>query len=324
MANNNLDFKKQKLNALDKLVLGGNFVFWINESPDGTIYFGTTSGLYYYNEDEKTVKYIFGESYNLSFHFIDNNNVIISQYDGTLKRSTISTDKTTRQGKPLNINARNPRAMLPEGKDVIWMATENGLLKYNTKTLETKIYNDKNGLNNLYLYGVLQGGNNTLWVSTNAGLSVFNKSTETFRNFDVSYNLQSNEFNTGSLFRADDGELFFGGINGLNYFYPDSVTIDTIQPLQALTAIKIYERTINADSLLSITDKLSLAYNQNSIYLQFASLDFTEPDKNQFAYRLEGQDTGYTNIGNSNFVRFSALRPGTYNFWLKSANRDGT
>lgn len=323
VANTNLDFQKQNLQALDKLVVGGNFVFWINESPDGTLYFGTTSGLYYYNEAEKTVKYIWGESYNLSFHFIDTNNVIISQYDGSLKSSFINKDKTARQGKALNIKARNPRCMIPEGKDVVWMATENGLLKYNTKTEETKIYNEKNGLNNLYLYAVLQGSNNTLWVSSNAGLSVFNKTTETFRNFDVSYNLQSNEFNTGSFYRADDGELFFGGINGLNYFYPDSVTIDTIKPLQAITKIKIYEKEINADSLLGVSNELKLNYTQSSIYLQFASFDFTEPGKNQFAYRLEGQDTGWSNIGNSNFVRFSALAPGTYNFWLKSANRDG-
>jgi signal transduction histidine kinase/ligand-binding sensor domain-containing protein len=324
LADKGLDFQKQKLQALDTLIPGSNFVFCINESPDGTIYFGTTTGLYYYNDGEKTVKYIFGESYNLSFHFIDNNNVIISQYDGTLKRSVINSDRTARQGKALNILARNPRCMLPEGKDIVWMATENGLLKYNTTTNETKIYNEKNGLNNLYLYAVLQGSNNTLWVSSNAGLSVFNKTTETFRNFDVSYNLQSNEFNTGSYYRADDGELFFGGINGLNYFYPDSVTIDTLKPLQAITKIKIYEKEINADSLLGLSNELKLDYTQNSIYLQFASFDFTEPGKNQFAYRLEGQDTGWSNIGNSNFVRFSALAPGAYSFWLKSANRDGT
>lgn len=323
LAATGLDFKKLKLQAIDKLVPGGNFVFCIKESPDGVIYFGTTIGLHYYNQAEDMVKYIWGHSYNLSFHFLDKDRVIISQYDGSLSVCTINKNKTARRAVPLNIKPRNPRCMLPEGNDILWMATENGLLKYNTQTGESKIYDDRNGLNNLYLYAVLAGNNNTLWVSSNAGLSVFNKTTETFRNFDVSYNLQSNEFNTGSYHRADDGELFFGGINGLNYFYPDSVAIDTLKPLQAITAIKIYEKQINTDSLLSVGNQLNLRYTQNSIYLQFASFDFTEPAKNQFAYRLEGQDTGWVNIGNSNFVRFSALAPGTYTFWLKSANRDG-
>lgn len=320
----NLQFEKVKLVTIQKLVPGANFVFNIAESPDGTVYFGTLMGLHYYNEEKKIAYYIFGNSYNLSIHFTDNNNVIISQYDGSVSKSTINQEKTKRTTEPLDIKARNPRAMLAGNNGVVWMATENGLLKYNSKTKESVIYDKKNGLDNLYLYAVLSDNKGNLWVSSNGGISVFDIKTERFRNFDVSYNLQSNEFNTGSYCKADDGELFFGGINGLNYFYPDSVVIDTLKPLQAITGIKIYEKNINADSLLSSTNVLNLAYNQNSIYLQFASFDFTAPDKNQFAYKLEGQDTGWSNIGNSNFIRFSALQPGTYNFWLKSANRDGT
>lgn len=323
LSNGDLNFKPVTLNAAPAPDLSASYLFTITESPNGTVYFGTTSGLLYYNEQAAEIRFVAGASYNLSVYFINDSTALVSQYDGILCIRHISADKTKVRSEPININARNPRYILPDGQDVIWLATENGLVKYNLKTHLATTYNQNNGLNNEFLYAALPDDDGNIWVSTNGGISVFNKQTERFRNIDISCGLQSTEYNTGSYYRAPDGELFFGGINGLNYFYPKKLVPDTTAPLQAITGIRIYEHALNIDSVLQKQNTLRVAYNQNSIYIQFAALDFTAPEKNRFAFWLEGQDQSWSDIGTTNFVRFSALQPGEYKLWLKSANRDG-
>lgn len=319
-----LQFEKIPIESIAKLTPGANFVFSITESPNGTVYFGTMYGLHYYNEKENKVKHIFGASYNLTIHFINDNQLLISQYDGSLSISTINPDKSKRDDKALNIKARNPRCVYAENNSILWMATENGLVKYNVITGNTEIYDSRYGLNNTYLYACLPDEKGNIWVSSNGGISIFNKASKRFRNLDLSIGLQSTEFNTGSYHRSFDGELFFGGINGLNHFYPNQIVPDTTAPLLALTGVKVFEKQLDIDSLQAAGNVLELGYRQNSIYLQFAALDFTAPDKNSFTYMLEGERDNWINLGTSNYIRFSALQPGRYTLYLKSANRDGT
>lgn len=231
----------------------------------------------------------------------------------------------------LSNNAVKSLCQDPFNPNYIWIGTLGGGLNRFDKTEETfKVYNEVDGLPNNVVYGILPDPNGTIWLSTNQGISRFDPTQESFTNYDEKDNLQSNEFNTGAYFKSPAGELYFGGIKGLNHFYPDSIIKNTTPPPVALTKLWIHnievkhkerESPLNHD--ISATELLYLAHDQNSIVIEFAALEFSAPDKNEFAYKLENFDTDWVAAGKSNRATFTNLSPGTYLFRVKAANNDG-
>ena len=90
------------------------------------------------------------------------------------------------------------------------------------------------------IYGILSDSQHNLWLSTNKGLSKFNLKTKKFRNYDVADGLQSNEFNTGAFYKSKKGELFFGGIKGMNYFFPEQIVDNPFEPQIRIAGLKVY------------------------------------------------------------------------------------
>lgn len=153
---------------------------------------------------------------------------------------------------------------------------------------------------------------------------------KTFRNFDHEDGLQSNEFNRGAHCRTKDGWLYFGGVNGFNYFYPKEILNNTKIPKVVITGLKIRNQLIPVQpdsSPLSkpiyLTEKLTLPYKQNFISLEFASMDFTDPEKNIYQYKLAGFDKDWINSGTTNNATYTNIDPGTYTFTVKGSNNDG-
>ncbi len=106
-------------------------------------------------------------------------------------------------------------------------------------------FSESDGLPNNVVYGILPDGKGNIWLSTNKGLSKFNPRDSAFRNYNIRDGLQSNEFNTGAYYRSKTGEMFFGGINGLNYFSPDAIKDNSHKPDIVLTNLKIHESIYN-------------------------------------------------------------------------------
>lgn len=212
----------------------------------------------------------------------------------------------------------------------LWAGTSGGgLQKFDKKTGTFKVYQEKDGLINNVIYAVLEDDNGHLWLSTNKGLSRFNPDTEEFKNYDSHDGLQSNEFNTGAYFKNAAGELFFGGINGLNFFHPDSIKSNTEVPPIVITDLKIFNKPvqIGEDSFLqkhiSQTDELTLSYKQSVVSFEFVALNYISPEKNQYAYMLEGFDKDWYHVGNRRFATYTNIPPGTYTFRVKGSNNDG-
>jgi signal transduction histidine kinase len=173
------------------------------------------------------------------------------------------------------------------------------------------------------VYSILDDKNHSLWFATGNGLCRFEPSTGTFRTYTVEDGLQSPEFNLGASFRSSDGEMFFGGMDGFNSFFPDSLSDNPYIPVIAITAA--YKLSKGAKEYLNLDkeDPLILNHKENTFTIEFAALEFTNPAKNRYAYKLEGVDDDWNDIGTRNFVAFTNLSPGEYTLYVKGCNNDG-
>jgi class 3 adenylate cyclase/ligand-binding sensor domain-containing protein/predicted metal-dependent HD superfamily phosphohydrolase len=215
----------------------------------------------------------------------------------------------------------------PEG--VLWIGTYGGgLNKFEIATEKFTHYTEEQGLANNSIYGII-GSNedNVIWVSTNFGLSKFNYVTETFVNYHESDGLQSNEFNNGAFFKSPSGRLFFGGINGVNMFYPEDIRVNKLPPRAVITEVLIFNRPINQEiqdlDYISYLNEIFLDHKQNNLTFKFAALHFTYPQGNAFKVFLEGIDEEEQFLGDIQQINYSNLKPGTYTFKVWAANSDG-
>jgi signal transduction histidine kinase len=178
-------------------------------------------------------------------------------------------------------------------------------------------------MTNSYVYGVLEDSQHNFWISTNMGLSFFNRGENTFQNYSVKDGLQSNEFNTQAFYKGPSGNMYFGGIKGFNWFNPNAVkTIAASQPGVAITSISIDDKPYVGGKLFTKNKTISLPYDHNNINLQFAALDFTRPQANKIKFILQGWDKSWITTVDKN-MRYTHLLPNKYVFRIKAANSDG-
>lgn len=208
-----------------------------------------------------------------------------------------------------------------EGK--IWMGSISGLYILNKEEKIEKTLRMGNLLINDFIYGILRDNHGDMWFSHNKGLTRYDHKKKLFRDFSVDDGLQSNEFNTGAYFKSATGELFFGGINGTNSFYPEDIKDNPQIPIVQLTRIDLNDRPYVTDTVYWAQKKLTLDYTNNTLAFEFAGLEFTEPGKNQYAWRMSGIDRDWVLSGNNRFTRYANMPPGDYHFEVKASNNDG-
>lgn len=264
-------------------------IFWI----------GTRGGLIRYNSKEKLVT-----------HYKSN----------AVKNTSLNNDL---------IKSICPDPFEPE--TYLWIGTGGGgLNRINKKQNTVEYITEADGLPNNVVYGILPDKNGNLWLSTNKGLSKFDSMERTFRNYDVEDGLQSNEFNTGAFFKSKTGELFFGGIKGLNYFQGENIKNNPYKPNVVLTKLKIDNEPVSPGSTnpflrkpLQTTEHITLSHNNDIITFEFAALDYSAPEKNQYAYKLENFNDTWINSGSVKSATYTNLPPGDYTFRVKASNNDG-
>ncbi|MBE7473521.1 MAG: response regulator [Anaerolineales bacterium] len=215
---------------------------------------------------------------------------------------------------------------------VMWVASSIGLFRFDPAAgAFTRHYTEKDGLANNSVVGVLGDAQGHVWLSTIAGLSRFDPQSETFRNYDVFDGLQSNEFSITSRAKAPDGQLFFGGVNGFNAFYPDKLVDNPIPPPVLLTDFELFNKPVEIggtesplQQAINVAPGITLRHDQSVFRFQFAALNYTAPQKNRYAYKLEGfdQEWQYTDA-TRRFATYTNLDPGNYTFRVKASNNDG-
>jgi signal transduction histidine kinase/ligand-binding sensor domain-containing protein/DNA-binding response OmpR family regulator len=236
--------------------------------------------------------------------------------------------------KPNSLNNDIINTICPDPSNpdkILWIGTSGGgLNRFNIDKESFEHFTEKDGLPNNVVYGILPDSKGNLWLSTNKGLSKFNPKEKSFRNYDVNDGLQSNEFNTGAFYLGKTGEMFFGGIKGLNYFYPDAIKDNPYIPNVVITNLKLGDKNIshkNENSILqkpiSEINELVLSYDQDVITFEFASLDYSAPGKNRYAYKLENLSKEWIYSGSDRSATFTHLPFGEYVLLVKATNNDG-
>ena len=203
----------------------------------------------------------------------------------------------------------------------LWLGTPLGLNRFDPGTKTFSHYTEKNGLPNNVVLGILEDDQANLWLTTNNGLARFDPRAETFAIYDSSDGLQSNEFNSNAYFRAHDGTMYIGGINGFNLFRPEKVKPNPIPPPIAITRFEVFNQPLHID--LSGHEPIQLSYKQDFISFEFTAFDFQSPQKNQYTYKLEGFDEDWIQSGNRRFATYTNLPGGQYVFRVKASNSDG-
>ena len=233
-----------------------------------------------------------------------------------------------------SISSNIVRSIYEDLTGTLWIGTEQGLNKLDFKernAISPKFirYTEKDGLPNSVVQGILEDEDGFLWLSTNNGLSKFDPNTESFINFDTNDGLQSNEFSL-ACYKSPSGRMYFGGINGYNAFYPDSIQVNTQIPSIKFTNLKLLNKSINVGDVvngrtilnksITVTDTIRLSYKDYIFSLQFAALDYMSPEKNQYKYKLEGLNKEWIHIKERNFIAFTNLNSGKHTLRILGSN----
>lgn len=278
--------------------ISSNTIVSIFEDSDGELWISTNNGgLNLFNKRTKTFT-----------HYLHND-----------KRNSISN------------NTLN--TILEDSYKDLWIGSRTGLNQFNKRTNRFTIYTMADGLPDNAIVGILEDSKKNLWISTDKGISCFNRFTKTFKNFGVSDGLQSNEFKEQAMCKSSSGMMYFGGINGFNQFYPDSIHAIAFEPPLVITNFQVFNKQVpiasdknDASPLIksiSETKTITLPYSTTVFSIEYATLNYTASEKKQYAYMLEGFDKEWNEVGTSHMATYTNLDPGKYLFKVKGLNNEG-
>jgi len=218
---------------------------------------------------------------------------------------------------------------LAETDSAIWISTMAKLVRIPAKSLVPGAADSVETILNRSVYGLLPDNNGNLWLSTNNGLMRYDTRAKTFRQYHLSDGLQGYEYNSSSYQRTPDGRFWFGGVDGVNVFYPDSVRdIQTRAPV-LLTGMMVNDEPLQLPYNIALADTFSYTYQQNTLSFDFVVADYSDPQHTQHWYRmtrLDGDSPDKDWIKGQDargFARYANLDPGEYLFEIKGANADG-
>lgn len=263
------------------------------ESRDGKLWVGTENGLYQIDREEDEV-----ETYR-----VDNENKERSLSDNTVY--VIHEDEN----------------------GLIWIGTKNGLNRLDPIAQKVEIFNQDDGLANNTVYGILPAENGNFWISTYNGLSYFNPEGKSFKNFYQLDGFSNDEFNRFSYYKDENGRFYFGGVNGLNAFYPVDLLIEENNPPIVLTRFTRFnskkDSLVIIDSGLHNLHEITISPYDTYFQFHFALPNYTRPQRNQFKAQLVGYENQITYLGNTPTLRYNSLPPGRYTLKLMGADPNG-
>ncbi|MDB5134534.1 MAG: response regulator, partial [Mucilaginibacter sp.] len=280
---------KRLTSDVNQKSLYGNNINALNEDKDKNLWIGTDDGgLNCYNLVKKT----------LSHYFVNG-------------------------GKTPDI-----RVIFTDSKGRVWVG-QAGLYIFNKAEDRFDIYTNKGGLSTDFIKGITEDSSGNLWISTSNGLNKFNPDTRELKKYNVADGLQGLEFEAGAYMKTPSGEMYFGGVNGFNRFYPGNIKINHFVAPVYITGLQIFNKDIlpgqeksPLQNDISLTHSIIINYRQTTLSFDFALLNYTAPENNQYAYKLANfdQDWQYTHDRHANYTNLS---PGNYTFYVKASNNDG-
>jgi len=221
-------------------------------------------------------------------------------------------------------------------RGVLWVGTANGLNRLDVDAkgqVRFRRFLRKDGMADDAIASILEDDEEQLWLSTNSGITRLDIRSGQFRNYDSADGIVEGSYFDGAGLRAADGTMYFGGFNGMTAFAPKDIHDNRVPPLVAITELQIFNKPVAIGrgefahvlgTAINHSRSLVLTSRESVFSLEFAALHFAAPQRNMFAYRLEGfdQDWVMTDAGRR-FATYTNLDPGEYVFRVKAANKDG-
>jgi signal transduction histidine kinase/ligand-binding sensor domain-containing protein/DNA-binding response OmpR family regulator len=292
----NNKFTNYHHNPADSNSVSNNFIHTIHEDKEGMVWIATETGLDRF--DRSTNRFIHYRNDPANKHSLSHNMIetIIEDHSGNM-----------------------------------WIGTGGGLNLYDRQKNNFTSYTEKDGIANNSIRAIMEDEHGNLWISSNQGITKFDPNTKKCRNYNITDGLQGNEFKARCTFKDPNGNLYFGGSNGFNSFHPDSIKDNDFIPPVFVTGFSIFNKpvltgksgTFHLQHDISETNEITLSYKQSVFTFEFASLNYTLPEKNNYAYKLVGFDNDWNYVGNKRSATYTNLNAGKYIFQVKASNNDG-
>jgi signal transduction histidine kinase/ligand-binding sensor domain-containing protein len=329
-------FTHYRYDPADPHSLSSNDVLTVYVDRSDTVWVGTWRGL---NKlDRATGRFVRYQSSGADGHGLSQNTVrsIYEDWSGALWIGTEGgLNRLDRDAEVFTVYTANPEedgalssntilSMLEDQSGTLWIGTHGGgLNKFDRAVNRFVDFSAEHGLPSDVVYGILEDEQGFLWLSTNQGVCKFDPRTETCTSYSAADGLQSQEFNAGAFTRGMNGEMFFGGVNGFNAFHPESVASNPFLPPIVLTSLRQGGEEVSVGGPLESMEEVTFRWPANYFEFEYAALSYLQPEKNQYAYMLEGFREGWNYAGTRRFGRYTNLPGGTYTLRVKGTNNDG-
>ena len=315
---------------------GENVIVALAEDHDGNIWIASyQEGIDYYDRQAQSfIHYQHDPNDPTSLNgstiwtlYVDSKNTLwigtSSGLDHLDSKTGVFTHYRNDGGNLNSLSDNRVMSILEDHAGMLWIGTTGGLNRFNPLTGTFGQFREKHGLPNDNIFGIQEDAQGYLWLSTNKGLSRFYPPTLKFTNYDVRDGLQSNEFNPGASYKNRNGEIFFGGVNGLTAFNPQEIKGNVYIPPVVLTSLTQNSIPVDTGLVPDAVNEVVFRWPNNYFEFEFAALNFTQPEKNQYAFQLEGFDQKWNYIRERHNGQYTNLPGGTYTLRLKGSNNDG-
>lgn len=280
-----------------------NVIRHLNEDSQGRIWIGTSNGLLIFNPDKVSAK---GYAYQ--------------QYQKI-------------RGDRSSLGNNSVQYIYKDKSGQMWVGTFGGglnkVVHSKGASIKFEVFTTENGLPNDVVLSITGDQQRNIWIATEGGLSQFNPTKNTFKNYDAYDGLPVSGFSEAACFSAGDGKIYFGCMDGYISFNPLNVKYQVIKAEMALTRLQLYYKDMEpgvAGSPLKFaineTDELTLKHDQNAISIDYAVLDYRAFNKITYAYKLEGFDKNWHNVNDQRKATYTNIPPGTYVFKVKATSTE--
>ncbi|MBO9203849.1 MULTISPECIES: ligand-binding sensor domain-containing protein [Niastella] len=317
--------------------LNSDFIYCIGQTKTGAILIGTTIGIYSYDRAANRFHPLPSMPlYNWYTSMLEDSRGII--WAGTYGNGIHYLDRKTNEYRTFRNNPLQPaslksdriNAIFESSRKEIWIATDEGLSRWNAHTNTFLHYTTSDGLPGNYIINILEDHEKNLWVTTTQGLAKMDRHTGAFQVFTLAHGLLTDQFNFSSAYKDSAGIMYFGSAKGMISFQPaDFYRSDYIPPL-FITGFQVNNEELDIsdkkgviDRSISHTATITLAHNQSTFSIDFAALSFTAPEMQEYAYQLVGVDKQWTHMKGNRRIYYTDLSPGNYVFKVKAASSSG-
>lgn len=335
-SNNKFEFKSILAGNANGRLLNNNFVVTLKQLSDGNIYVGTWGGgVNIINPVTLEVSYL-SETPDAQGRRLYNNKIANIFEDSQRKvwlRSGDILDLNTGSisSFPFKQTLNNINFFYEDQKGYIWIGTtSNGLHYYDPASGKLQRLNTNTEIKDGVVAGMAQDKNGFYWIAVNKILLRLNKDLEQPQLFDAADGLHGGEFSNEAVFTGNEGYLYFGGSPGITYFDPDKIHLNQVPVRVYLTGLGLNNEILTPmagsllDSSMLVKKRLVLPFQHRELVIRFVGINYTNPQKNTYSYRIEGlQSDWIMQTADQRSASYFRLPPGQYRFVVRAANSSG-